>query len=110
VGELLGVVVGVGQDKRGGRQDDELVVAAAVADANSRPSSESPAWRMTGRPCGLRGTLNCPEMSKKSSCRSNRPTSLRPTNSPVAASATTSRVVQESKSSHVVRMNRSARA
>ena len=80
------VGLGVAEHERRRRHDLQLAVAAAVpgepaldvgvegapglqgavpgedrvgasAAANSRPSSESPACRITGRPCGLRGTV-----------------------------------------------------
>ena len=92
MGDVGGLGVGVAEDERRGGQDQQLLVAAPVlgqpaldvgverlallqravpgedrigaAAANSRPWSESPAWKMTGLPCGLRGTLNRPLMSK----------------------------------------------
>ncbi len=36
-------------------------MTSAADAANSRPSSESPAWMTTGWPCGERGTVNSPE-------------------------------------------------
>lgn len=39
-------------------------MTSAVDAANSRPSPESPAWMTTGCPCGERGTVNSPEISK----------------------------------------------
>ena len=58
-----------------------------MAAANSRPASESPACRITGRPCGLRGTLNRPLMSKCWSACLNPPTAPSARNRPLGLSA-----------------------
>ena len=85
-------------------------MASALEAANSRPSSESPAWKMTGRPCGLRGTLNWPPMSKCASVWANWPASGSARNTPDSLSATISSPRQESNSSQVVRRNVLARS
>src|SRR6202012_700257 len=85
-------------------------MASALEAANSRPSSESPAWKMTGRPCGLRGTLNWPLMSKCASLCANRPASASARNTPDSLSATISSPRQESNSSQVVCRNVLARS
>ena len=63
-------------------------MASALAAANSRPSSESPAWKITGRPCGLRGVEMTPAMSKCASWCSNRPASASRRKTPDSLSAT----------------------
>ena len=65
---------------------------------------------MTGRPCGLRGTLNRPPMSKWASRRVNRPASAPVRNTPDSLSAMISSPCQESNSSQVVSMNVRARS
>ena len=87
-----------------------LKIASALEAANSRPSSESPAWKMTGRPWGLRGTLNCPLISKWASECANRPGLGRVRNTPDALSAMISSPSQESNSSQVVARNVRARS
>ena len=48
-------------------------MTSALAAAKSRPVGESPAWKMTGCPCGLRGNVASSEMSncdvEMSGCR-----------------------------------------
>ncbi len=75
-----------------------LKIASDVAAASSRPPSLSPAWRMTGWPCGLRGTVKWPWMSN--CCRGARTPPAAPgrTNCP-APSATISSSAHESHSS-----------
>src|SRR5580658_2997027 len=69
----------VTQDERRGWKNLEVVIGPAVggesafAAANSRPTSESPAWKITGWPCGERGTLKRPEMSNCAPWCSNSP-------------------------------------
>ena len=65
---------------------------------------------MTGRPCGLRGTLNWPLMSKCASWCSNAPAFALLRNWPDAWSATISSPRQESKSCQVVCRNVLARS
>ena len=65
---------------------------------------------MTGRPCGLRGTLNCPLIWNWASRWANRPASAPVRNTPDALSAMISSPRQESNSSQVVSMNVRARS
>jgi len=83
---------------------------AFYADVKSRPSSESPAWKITGRPCGERGTLNCPAMSKNASRWRKAPGAAVARNWPVPASARISSPCQESHSSFAVARNVLARS
>ena len=85
-------------------------IASAASAANSRPSSESPAWKITGLPCGLRGTLNWPQMSKNRSVRANRPASVRFRNTPAPGPSARSPSCQESSSPSVAARNALARA
>ena len=102
VGLLGGVLGRVAEHERGRREDLQLVGRAPVVGqaaldvgeerlpvgqpgvpaedarrpwraASSRPPSLSPAWRITGWRCGLRGTLKLPRMSNCSPWWSNAP-------------------------------------
>ena len=84
-------------------------MASALAAANSRPSSESPAWKITGRPCGLRGTAKRPSMSNWVECTAKRPASGSRRNTPDPWSATTSSPDHESNSVAVAARNSWAR-
>ncbi len=137
LGEVLGLGVGVAEHEGRGREDEQLVrpaavlgeagldigveglalgevlyrlkMASALDAANSRPSSESPAWKITGRPCGERGTLNWPWMSKCWPWWTNAPALASLRKVPVAWSAMISSPCQESNSSWVVARNSLAR-
>ncbi|GAA3411510.1 hypothetical protein GCM10018952_20420 [Streptosporangium vulgare] len=80
-----------------------------MAAAKALPPSESPAWMVSGRPCGLRGTVKWPPMSKWVPRWANSPAS-RLANVPADGSATRSSAAQESQSSLTVRTNSSARS
>ena len=84
-------------------------IASARAAANSRPSFESPAWKITGRPCGLRGTPNVPLMSNCESRCANCPAWGLRRNSPEDRSATMSSLSHESHSSTAFSRNCRAR-
>src|ERR1700722_3547715 len=66
-------------------------ITSATRAAWSRPVGDEPAWKMTGRPCGLPGNGSGPRTekyfpTKSISCtrsdRANRPDSLSPTMAP----------------------------
>lgn len=86
-----------------------LKITSADDAANSRPSSESPAWMITGWPCGPRGTLNSPEMSKCRPWWRNGVTPPGRRNRPDRASAATASAAHESHSSLAVCRNSFAR-